>query len=224
MIKSPFALLAALALAAAACGTPGPLGGRPTEVSPSAEATAPSGVQPSQRCANHEAGYEISYPDGWGTNPGDVMGPCRVFDPDPIALEEGTEIPFDVAVTVDLEDVPYAEIRDAIGDEHAVHVRSSTETRVAGRAAIRVHGVGTGAALLPEGMARYGYVVDLDERALLVTTFDAGDPPFETKREVVDAMADTLELDPQSPGDAEALRPRASVAPPTTNAETRKTT
>lgn len=224
MMKSALALLAALPLAAAACGDPGAVGGRPTEVSPSPEATAPPGVRLTKRCANHEAGYEISHPGGWRTNPGDVMEPCRVFDPDPIPLEEGTEIPFDVAVVVDVEDVPYAEIRDAIGDEHAVRVRSNTETRVAGRAAIRVHAVGTGAALLPEGMARYGYAVDLDERTLLVTTFDAGDPPFETKRAVVDAMAESLELDPQSPGDAEAPRSRPRAALPTTNAETRKTT
>lgn len=190
-----FVLVVALTLAAAACGRSGSVETGPPSTSPAPQATTSPGGSLGERCANPEAGYEISYPGGWHTDPGDVLGPCRVFDPEPLELEPNTEIPFDVAVVLDVEDIPYDEIRDAIrDDDRGLRVRSLTETRVAGRPAIRVHGVGTGAALLPEGMDRYGYVVDLDERTLLATTYEAGDPSFETKRDVLDAMVESLEL------------------------------
>lgn len=223
--STPYVLVAALALAAAACGRPGPVETGPATASSSPETTAPAGLSLTERCTNPEAGYAISYPRGWHTDPGDVLGPCRVFHPEPFELEAGTEIPFDLSVVVDVDDVPYAEIRDTIRDgDRGLRVRSRTETRVAGRPAIRVHGVGTGAALLPEGMDRYGYVVDLDERTLLATTYGAGDLSFATKQDVLDAMVRTLELVAQAPSDGEALRPRASVTPPTTNADTRNAT
>src|SRR5690606_21358777 len=35
-------------------------------------------------CVNPREGYSVSYPAGWHVNPGDVLDPCSLFDPDPI--------------------------------------------------------------------------------------------------------------------------------------------
>lgn len=182
-------LIAAAALIATACGAPS---AERTARSPDPAEGAPA-ENLNERCAEPEIRYEVRYPEGWETNPGDVLPTCRVFDPGEIRLEEGTEIPFGYAISTFAEDRPYEEIVEAIGEGPGLEVRSTEETTVDGRTALQVEAVGTGEALLPDGMARYGYLVDLDERTLLATTYDAGDLDLETKRNVLDAMMDGLE-------------------------------
>lgn len=192
---STIAVTAVLALGAAACGQPETA--EPTAEEPASEDSAllfgtPDDEGLSNRCANPELGYELSYPDDWHANPGTVLEPCRVFDPEPVDLEPATEIPFGLGVSSYPEDIPYDEMVELIGEDPGLEIRSSDEVEVDGRRALRVDGVGTGFAMLPEGMGSYGYTIDLEDGTLVVRTYDAGAPGIDEKRKILDRMIDTF--------------------------------
>lgn len=194
---APVALAVVLGLLAAACGgaddASAPVAASTTN--PDAADTAedePGDQNPTEECRNPELGYTVSHPADWHTNPGDVLEPCRVFDPEPIALEEGTEIPFSLAVSVSVAQPPVEQMRELLRDDRGLEVRSIEETEVDGRTALRVDAVGTGAALLPEGMRRLAYLVDGGERTLVFATYEAGDLAFETKRDALEAIVESI--------------------------------
>lgn len=153
------------------------------------EATLTIGTGGEQTCLHREGGFRVSYPAGWHANPGDVMPECSVFDPNPVRLEEGTEIPFSMAVSLRIENVPFQRAA-SVGRE--ARVLSREETTVDGRRAVRLETRSTGAAIQPEGMLSYRYVVDLNERTLIATTYDAGSLGYARKKQVLDRMMNSL--------------------------------
>jgi hypothetical protein len=140
-------------------------------------------------CLNPEYGFQIDYPLDWEANPGDVMAPCSLFDPAPIEVQEGTEIPRDIAVAIRVEPTSLAEITQA---PQGATVLNERETTVDGHRALQRHVEGTGELLLPEGVRAYRYYVGGVDWTLVAVTHDVGDVPFETKRRILDEMIESL--------------------------------
>ncbi|MBW3626588.1 MAG: hypothetical protein KY412_03150 [Actinobacteria bacterium] len=210
--RSPWALalVAILSLVVAACGN-----GDSTDADDSTGTTSTSttsttttttseddtttttqadGAVLAQSCTNAEAGYGVQFPQGWSTNEGEVVPPCRYFHPHAFEVPEATEV-FDLAVTIRVDDVPFTRVtseEDSLGER----VLSREETTVAGHQAVRVEVQSTGDALLPEGVHSYRYHVDVDGGTLTATTHDVGDLDYEANKDIVDQMMETLELDP----------------------------
>ncbi len=180
-------LMLTLGLAAAACAR------EAQEAPPVAARSAASEevVAEMARCANPQAGYRVAYPAQWQTNPGSVMPECSLFDPEPIQLQAGTEIPLDIAVSIRREPVRLETIAGEPRDER---VLSRAETTVAGRRALRIESEATGEVMHPEGTRSYRYLVDLGEETLVAATYEAGTLDFASKRRILDEMMSTLEL------------------------------
>ncbi len=154
--------------------------------------TQGDGVVLAQSCTNADDGYSIQFPQGWSTNEGDVVPPCRYFHPQGFEVPESTEV-FDLAVTVRVDDVSFTRVtseEDSLGEQ----VLSREETTVAGHQAVRVEARSTGDALLPEGVHSYRYHVDVDGSTLTATTHDVGDLDHEANKDIVDQMMETLEF------------------------------
>lgn len=183
----------AMLLGAAACnGAVDEVTGTPT---PSPEGTPAATMQ---TCGHPEHGYEVSYPAGWHTNPGDVIASCSVFDPDPIELQPDTEIPLDLGVIILVDPVPFDTAADP--DERFERVLEREELEVDGGRAARLETEATGEGMTPEGTLSYRYVVDLDdERTLIASTYEVGDLDYEDKKGVLDRMVETLELGGSAP-------------------------
>lgn len=203
------ALVTTLSLVAAACGNGDVIEADDTTGTSSATTTSTtmtttSGAETttstqagavvlSQSCTNPEDGYSIQFPDGWFANEGELVPTCRFFHPEPFKVPEATEV-FDLAVTVRVDDVPFSRVAsdvDSLGEQ----VLSREEITVAGHQAVRVEAESTGDALLPEGVRSYRYHVEVDDGTLTATTHDVGDLAYETNKEVLDDMMETLELD-----------------------------
>ena len=190
-------LRALTAVTAAALLLPGCGGGDvivATPSSPPAEASVAPSPSPSpsprpetSRCENAAAGYALTYPFHWSVAGGPGIEPCTFFDPQPLALEPGTEAS-GVGIRVDVRDVPLAQAREDTGGEQE-------ERTVAGRAAVRATGTTTDDALIPAGTRFTTWLVDLGQRTFLITTDDAarGDDPYESHVQVLDEMAQSLE-------------------------------
>lgn len=142
-------------------------------------------------CSNPDDGYAVRYPSGWHTNPGEVVAPCRLFHPAPIEVPPDSEIPFDIAVIIGVEQVPFEQATSA---DLGRRVLAREPAEVAGRPAALLRTESTGDGLLPAGVRGYHYYVDLGERTLSASTFDAGEPAFATRQQVLDAMVATLTL------------------------------
>ncbi|MDX1621061.1 MAG: hypothetical protein R3320_08730 [Nitriliruptorales bacterium] len=153
-----------------------------------AETTADAKL--TEECSEDELGYRIAYPDGWQTNTGEVLPTCRLFDPESVEVEAGTEIPFDIAVAIRPSDRPLQAFTS--GDEGAEILRSENAT-VAGHEAVTMEKRGTGAALVPAGQRFYQYAVDLGSRTLVATAHEVGRDRNDTI-ELLDQMMATLEL------------------------------
>lgn len=158
---------------------------------PDAAATPDGDVELTQSCES-ELGYSIDYPEGWNTNEGTTVPDCTLFDPQTITVEEGTQLPIDIAVSIRLEPVEAETILEA---DETVEQTAREETEVAQRPAWIVETVATGSGLLPEGTASYRYVIDLDAETLIVETYDEGAMDFEEKRDLLDEMVRTMSFD-----------------------------
>lgn len=207
----PTALLA-LALIATACAREDvpepPNGGVPADTTGGAapddgttanggEAADPAMEQTSE-CVNPTKGYAVLYPADWQVNTSDVVGPCTLFDPEPIEVPRGSEIPIDIAVMIDVEPVPIATLS---GDVRGRRNLSRERTTVDGREAVRIEGESTGEGLYDRGQRSYQYFVDLGDSTMVAATYDAGSVPFERKRRILDAMMEMFDF--RSSADAE---------------------
>lgn len=144
-------------------------------------------------CVNPDDGYQVGYPVDWHTNTANGLPPCSVFDPDPIDLEPGTEIPFSIAVVIRVEDVAFEVASNPDPQNDRVIQREGLI--IAGRNAVLLETEATGEdGLRPEGLLSYYYVVDLNGRSLIAVTYDAGENPYDHKKQVLDRMIDTLSL------------------------------
>lgn len=153
-------------------------------------ATTTVDAAPTKRCENVRDGYAVAYPADWHTNAGDVLPACSYFHPVPFELRPGTEA-LEIAIRVDREPIAFDLFTEPgpTRDE-----QSREELELAGRPAVRVVYTATGEGLLPRGVRGYEYAVDLDGDTLVLSTLEAGEADFERSREVLDAMAESLEL------------------------------
>ena len=141
-------------------------------------------------CQNADAGYSLSFPDAWYSNTEyDGIAACQFFHPGSFVTRPGVP-PTGVAISVRY-------VSDA-GHPLAVPLWSE-ETTVAGRPAVRSEwdGVTEGRIGAP-WFRTYEYLVHLgDDPTIgpylrLATTNGAGD--YDTNRDVLDAMTETLVL------------------------------
>ncbi len=181
-----------LALLAGACGR---AVDAPDVAAPTPSRTETTGaVQP---CTNPQEGYRLSYPDSLHTNPGDVMPTCTVFDDEPIELTEGTEVPFDIVVFLDIVDRP---IDDLDGNDLATDVIDRQTRQIGGRDAVEIRFRSTGHGLLSEDVHGHRILLDLREGSTLVaSTYELDDRPLEDNIDTMRQMLRSLETTP-APG------------------------
>ncbi len=148
-------------------------------------------LQLAHHCDNAEAGFSVSFPGGWHTNPGDVTAPCSYFHPEEFELPEAQEVT-GIAISIRREPVPFDRVT---GEDLAIRVLESEETQIDGRRAVQRETESTGEALFPEGVRGSEVVVDLDGDTLIASTYDVDDLDYARNREVLDAMADTLSIE-----------------------------
>ncbi|MBD0338749.1 MAG: hypothetical protein ICV67_05620 [Thermoleophilia bacterium] len=182
-------LVLALSLAVAGCGGDGEDAG----TSPSTTETVPTATEPEPttagpqlgaECTSEEGGYAVSYPEDWHEEG------CTFFDAEPFEVPEGTEF-FDVAVLVSREPVPLDVLA---GDDRTREILDLEETQIAGRNAVRLEAETTGEGLLDRGVRFYLVGVEVDDDAVILSTYALGALDFEGNKEVVDRMAESLEL------------------------------
>lgn len=182
------AVVGAMALLAAGCPPETPDGAPPAEPDLMARTT---------QCTNPVDGYRIEYPAEWHTNDGTVVSECRLFDPQPLELEPDTEIPSDIAVSIQREPVAFETVTR---EPHGERELSRQELTVGGRPAVCQDIELLEDLLRPAGSRSYRCAVDLDGETLIAVTHEEGEPAFETAKRVLDAMIRTLEFTGQASG------------------------
>ena len=176
-------------------GTPSATASATASASPTAGATTASPGQEltlAEHCTDAETGMAIDYPTGWHTNDGAVLPTCRLFDPQRITIESGTEIPLGIDVSIQVSDASLTSFTRTRRDSRLIDV---SHTTVAGHPAVTVTREGTGGALLAKGQEVYRWVVDLGDRRLVASTYEVGQQrSFARRRGVLDAMVATMDL------------------------------
>jgi hypothetical protein len=152
--------------------------------------TSPPAVTRTQTCQGSR--YEVGYPTEWATNRGDVAPPCRYFDPEPFTIPPATEV-VGLAVILDVESIPFVQLRDAAGgpNEEIVGRRDVT---VDGHRGLRLEARERDGALLPVGTPSLRYLVDLDDATLVAVTYGLRDADRDRNRTVLDAMVGSLKI------------------------------
>lgn len=142
-------------------------------------------------CTNEEAGYTVQYRADWHPNEGDVAQPCSLFDPEPFEVPEATEF-FGAAISVRREPIAAEDLVE--GADPTREVLEREETEIAGQRAFRIESESTGDGLLDAGVRSYQVIVVVDGESLIVETYDLDEHDYEQNREVVDEMAESLQL------------------------------
>ena len=161
--------------------------------------TPTSGTELTERCSNPN-GFSISYPTGWITNEDAIhqLPPCSLFDPESVDTGDGFEVPFDIAVFIRVESVPFEEVGD---DPVLAEELSREDLTIDGRKAVRVESRATGEGMLPDGVLTTSYRVDMSGRTLLASSHDVGGLDYSTKQQALDAMMESLQFDDSAGGD-----------------------
>ena len=144
-----------------------------------------------QTCTNEAVGYTVSYPVGWQTNSGDVVKQCQIFDFRSIQLRERSE-DFDEAVYFDLENVPFERIMNA--PSQGLRVLSRRETMVNNRRAVVTETESTGLTLLPKGVRSYKYLIDFNDKTLIVVTYNVKSQNYPRNKKVLDKMIESIKF------------------------------
>lgn len=140
-------------------------------------------------CVNADDGYSVRYPATWYVVAEPPFAPCAYFDPEPLELPVNSEVPLEIAVTVDVEPIDFvAATAESLGRRDLAR----EPITIGGRQAVRIEGETTGEGLYDRGIRSYQYFVDLGGRTLIATTYGAGPLPFDRKREALDAMMRSL--------------------------------
>ena len=145
----------------------------------------------SQTCTNNSFGYQVHYPEGWQTNPGEVVDRCRVFDPRSARVPEYTESTGKAIYLRVEKNVLFGEI--AKEDSSEQHL-SNKATTVADNKAVVIEGESTGKALLRPGIRKYSYIVDLGEGTLIATTYEIPGNNYQENKQILDRMMETIEI------------------------------
>jgi hypothetical protein len=144
-------------------------------------------------CVNLDEGLVVRYPAGWHVNTGEILGPCALFDPEPIEVPRDSEIPVDIAIMIGFAPVPFETLTGEVLGRRTV---ARERTTVDGRAAMRIAGETTGEGLHDPGLPSYEYFVDLGDTTMVASTFGAGPLPFDRKRIILDRMMATVDFVP----------------------------
>lgn len=184
-------ILAILALLAGACGR---AADAPDATRPGPTGTPPSTAPLAERCTNPQDGYSISYPAAWETNPGEVLPTCTVFDEEQVDLVEGTEVPFDITVYLDIVDRPTSQLDlDDPDEDPTTEVIGRNGERIAGRDAVSIRFRSTGEGLLPGGITGHRFLVPLGESTTLIaSTYELDERPLADNVATVRGMLQTL--------------------------------
>lgn len=146
-----------------------------------------------QSCINSDIGYQVSYPQDWQTNSGEVIDRCRVFDPRSAVVPKDTESTGKAIYIWVEKNVPFA----AIAQEDISEKHLSKQDMAIARQAVIVESESTSEALLTEGIRRYSYIVDLGDATLIATTYDIAGNDYEKNKQILDRMMNTIEFNPQ---------------------------
>ena len=185
-------LLAAAALLTA-CSDDSEPAAAPASTAPSASAAGtagPSAPALARRCVNADAGYAVRYPADWFVEDKPEIEPCAFFDDEPLDVPPRSEA-LGVAIRVDVRDVLIAQARqDALSGGE----KEAEEAEAAGRRAVRITGTLPEEVLLPAGTRITSWLIELDGRTLILTADDAGARDYEAAVDVLDQMAESVEL------------------------------
>lgn len=145
-------------------------------------------------CTNPTHRFRIGYPPLWHTTHPEPRLACWFFDPEPFEVEPNTEFPL-VALTAFPERERFRVVLDGLTEAQFADTVLREETEIAGRPAVRIETVATGQGLYERGTRTYGYVVDRDGSAFLLTA--AGLPTiaegeWQSRKQIADRAADTL--------------------------------
>lgn len=163
-----------------------------------------------ERCTNPEHGFSVSYPAGWHTNSGDVIAPCTAFDPDPVEIPPQSEMPFEISIVFDVEEVPLGEVTRPSEFEDILFSERLTG---GSRDVMLVETESTGQGLAPPGMRSLRFAIDMgDDRTLVATTHDSNEAEYERDKEILRRMVNSLDLpeprvEPDEDEDSEETEP-----------------
>jgi hypothetical protein len=145
-----------------------------------------------QSCTNQKIGYRVDYPTGWVVNSGDVQAleACQVFDPESAELPERSTS-FDESVLIRQTEASYDRVASSENDPTARELSRQSVT-INGREAVIVESESTGQALLPEGTKAYRYIVKLDDKALIASTYGVSGMQYERNKQILDRMMRSL--------------------------------
>jgi hypothetical protein len=179
-------VLALACLLAVACAEPAPPVAPPVATPPAQTAPALT-----ERCTNVRHGFSVSYPAGWSTNDGSVIPACSVFHPAPIQLPRESEIPFELAVVIGVENAAFD---PAVRSSQWERVISTQRLKIEGRDAVRVESEATGEGLAERGMRSVRYVLDLGNDRTLVATTNATSDAYAHNQDVLARMVATISV------------------------------
>lgn len=145
-----------------------------------------------QRCTNARYGISISYPAGWQTNDGSVLPACSAFDPTRVDIPRDSELPFDIAVVLAVDEVPLDQLTRSSQFER---VLSATPMTIAGRKAVRVELEATGEGLADRGLRTLRYAIDLGPGRTLIASTHATDASYETNKEILGRMIESVSVE-----------------------------
>lgn len=160
--------------------------------------TGGQGSRLSQSCVLRDRDVRIGvrYPRDWRVNSGQTVPECTAFDPDPIELRGGTELPRELAVVVRVEPVGF----DRASTAEGMRVEAERRMTVDGRPAVRQEVVTTGRGLGPAGQRSVRYIIDGGtDRSIITSTWNVEGNNFAASTEILDAMATSFDIEPRNP-------------------------
>lgn len=138
---------------------------------------------------------ELAHPAGWDVGT-EATTACRFFDP------EATDLPADaeataIAVRWSVDPVLFARAAEPGPDAQDT---TRLPTAVDGRQAVRISGASTGDALLPDGVDRTIWIIDLGDGVLVGSSADVAGVDHAQAVDVLDRMARGLDVAPGEDG------------------------
>jgi hypothetical protein len=145
-------------------------------------------------CENRVDGYRVEFPDAWYTNTavGDFE-PCQWFSPAFYEVADASEVPLEIAITIDLVDGDVGTVNEIVSRDEGLVGGTQTAMRWEER------GAGTEGSEFPPSWRSYVYVVHLGPtpeagpNLLIRTATDMGGD-YELNKAVMDRMIATMEL------------------------------
>lgn len=159
--------------------------------------TGDQGRRLTQSCTlqDRDVRVMVRYPEAWQANPGEPVPRCTAFDPEPIDLRRGTELPRDLGVVLRVEPVGF----DRASAADVVRVEAERRMTIDGRRAVRQEVVTTGEGLGPAGQRSVRYIIDAGaERSIIMSTWEVEGNDFARSTDVLDAMANALDIEPRN--------------------------